>query len=148
MSNNRSIITLIKISLEKWRQLLNKQEITIKWRLYGLEFNNTPQSKEMRGTFQVNLCLIYAYRFRCNEGVYLNSTYKQGEGAGVETVIPIDSWGVMKHHLPFMYGANFPPSMQSALMQQLGPAALLIGLAETTSAAFQGKWESAVVRDS
>lgn len=112
--------------------------------LYGLVFDGSPQSKDMRGTFQMNLCLLYAFRYRCNEGVYLNNTYKIGEGAGIETVVPIDSWGVMKRHYPFMYGGNFPPSMQSALIQQLGPAALMIGLAETVSPNYQDKWVNAV----
>lgn len=100
---------------------------------YGLEFTSTPAMKDLRGTFQVNLCLIYAFRFRCNEGVYLNNVYKRGEIGGIDKVTMVSQCGVKPAHLPFTYGANCPHSIQSALMQQLGPTALLIGLCEIVS---------------
>lgn len=111
---------------------------------YGLQFIQTQPMKDLRGTFQVNLCLIYAFRFRCNEGVYLNNVYKRGEMNGVDKVTKVSSWGVKPAHYSLTYGSNFPPSMQSALMQQLGAAALLIALCETIITDYQQKWVNAV----
>lgn len=113
---------------------------------YGLKFTSTSQEdRDLRGTFQVNLCLIYAFRFRCNEGLYLNNLSKQGELGGVEKAVKVKEWGVTFAHLPFTYGANFPPSMQSALMQQLGLAAIMIELCEARNPDFQGKWVKAAI---
>lgn len=115
-------------------------------KLYGLEFvRNDQTSLDLRGIYQSNFFLIYQFRYRCAEGLYQNNVYKISDtGDGADTFRLVSAWGVQSRHLGLTYGANYPPSMQSGMLQQMGPATLLIGLAETTQARFQGKWIDAV----
>lgn len=114
--------------------------------LYGLRFDATPAMRDLRGIFQVNLSLMYTFKYRACEGVYLNATYKTSVGKdGVDVERLLNSWGATHDHLPFSYGANFPPALQASSMQQMGAAPLLIGLCETLNSSFQAKWEKAVV---
>lgn len=99
--------------------------------LYGLKFDATPAMRDLRGIFQVNLCLMYTFKYRACEGVYLNTTYKTTVGKDeVDVDRQMKSWVVHPPHTPFSYGANFPPALQAASMQQMGAALLLIGLGE------------------
>lgn len=115
-------------------------------KLYGLQFvRNELESLNMRGVFQANFFLIYQFRYRCAEGLYQNNVYKITDtGDGKDTYRLINAWGVMTRHLGLTYGANFPPTMQSGMLQQMGPATLLIGCAETTNPKYQEKWINAV----
>nr|QRW42410.1 MAG: nucleoprotein [Wuhan Mosquito Virus 6] len=114
--------------------------------LYGLAFTrNSQESLNMRGIFQSNFFLIYQFRYRCAEGLYQNNSYKiMDTGEEKNTYRLVEAWGVMSRHLGLTYGANFPPSMQSGMLQQMGPATLLIGLAETKNVKYQEKWINAV----
>lgn len=123
-----------------------KEIVTGICELYGLKFDSAPAMKDLRGIFQVNLCLMYAFKYRAAEGVYLNNEYKiTVKAEAVEVGKQMKDWGVKPAHFPFSYGSSFPPSLQSAIMQQLGPVTLLIGLCETTSQAYQEKWVKAAV---
>lgn len=58
--------------------------------MYDLKFDSTPAMRDLRGIFQVNLCLMYALKYRAGEGVYLNTTYKvavQADGSDVEKMM-------------------------------------------------------------
>lgn len=114
--------------------------------VYKLKIDTSADGKKFKGCFQSNLAQVYCFKFRVAETVYMNRKYKLGEVGADSTVIDVGRYGVGLRHMALCYGANFTPAMQTALMQQLGPGALLIGLLRQTDVVYQAKWIKAVVQ--
>lgn len=114
--------------------------------LYDLDFTSRDATPAMRGCFQTNLSLLYSHKFRCQEGLYVNNTYRRADAEQEGDCHPVSLWGVNKTHWPMMFGGNFSPAMRSSLLQQMGPATILISLAEQTDERFIGKWRKAAIQ--
>lgn len=136
------LLTLNKVTLPISHLLTIFNDIC---KLYGLEFLSKETTPQLRGNFQSNLTLFYAFKFRCQEGLYVNNTYRRSEAEREGDSTPVEYWGVKRTHWPLMYGGNFLPSMRSSLLQQMGPATILVSLAEQTDERFQEKWRKAAI---
>nr|QRD99914.1 MAG: nucleoprotein [Culex modestus orthomyxo-like virus] len=112
--------------------------------LYGLK-PGTEAYEKFKGCFQTHLTQMHSFKLRQAEVQYMNKNYTVGtSAAGKEQVVQMQLYGVQPAHMALCYGANFPPSMQTANMQQMGPATLLVGLARQKMPIYQEKWERAV----
>nr|QGA87316.1 nucleocapsid protein [Culex orthomyxo-like virus] len=112
--------------------------------LYGLK-PGTEAYEKFKGCFQTHLTQMHAFKLRQAEVQFMNKNYTVGtSAAGKEQVVQMHLYGVQPAHMALCYGANFPPSMQTANMQQMGPATLLVGLARQKMPVYQEKWERAV----
>nr|APG77863.1 nucleocapsid protein [Wuhan Mosquito Virus 4]APG77889.1 nucleocapsid protein [Wuhan Mosquito Virus 4] len=112
--------------------------------LYGLKPGSDAYER-FKGCFQTHLTQMHSFKLRQAEVQYMNKNYTVGtSAAGKEQVVQMQLYGVQPAHMALCYGANFPPSMQTANMQQMGPATLLVGLARQRMPIYQEKWERAV----
>lgn len=69
-------------------------------KLYGLEFLGKDTTPQLRGNFQANLTLFYAFKFRCQDRLYVNNTFRKTEGEREGDSTPLHYWGVMRTHWP------------------------------------------------
>nr|UQS95351.1 MAG: nucleoprotein [Byreska virus] len=111
--------------------------------LYDVKFVNTEEDLQKRGCFQSNLSLLYTFKMRMQEGVYMNTKFTISETKDAKKEVEVSQYGVQPRHYNLLSGSNFTPMCQSALMQSLGPATLLINLARCTDTKFQPKWKEA-----
>lgn len=58
----------------------------------------------------------------------------------------MSNYGVRFRHMGLCCGANFTPALQTALLQQLGPATLAVGLLRQTGKLHQDKWIRTLVQ--
>lgn len=105
----------------------------------------TEAYEKIKGCFQTHLAQMFAFKLRKAEVQYMNRDYRVGTApSGKPQVVQMELYGVQMAHMALSHGANFPPSLQTAMLQQMGPATLLVGLCRQDNNVFKEKWERAV----
>lgn len=111
--------------------------------LYGVKFSTEDEDKKVRGCLQSQIALIYAFKYKMQENLYLNDKFTISDGKDERKAIEVGQYGIQPRHYCLLGGANMTPTLQTALRQGLGPATILINLARCTNDAYKEKWKKA-----
>lgn len=113
--------------------------------LYGIGLGREEDHKKSKGCLQSQLALIYSFKYKMQENLYLNDKFTTSDSKDERRDIEVSQFGVMPRHYCLLGGANMTPTLQTALRQGLGPATILINLARCTQPIYQEKWKKMAV---